>query len=205
MSAADYLNPLAWYAVAEYQYPLGETYPVVRVPVAGPEPFNTLAIVRGYVSMSVFGVADGKVRRWRLGGWTPFQLIGHDPRVEPPYEHSTTAVIQMIQSSSDTSFVEGVDAIDGLFDREGRWIVVAEVSEGWDTVVAAAHAYYSSWILCYEPPPPPLPRKQTDHRFRKFSPELGRAMIEAFPDTGRKRISGRKDGNERHRPVPDLF
>jgi hypothetical protein len=205
MSNGDYFNPWAWYAVLEYQYPLSETYPVVRVPVAGPEPFNTLVIVRGNLSLQPWSWADGKLHHYRFGEATPFRLIGHDPRVEAPYEHSTTAVIQGIQTSDDTSFATGVDGIGGSFDSEGRWIVTGEVTAGWDNVLAGTHAYVSSWVLCYEPPPPPPPKKRTDGRFRRFSPELGRARVEVLRGSGDRRIGGRGDGNERHRPVPDLF
>jgi hypothetical protein len=153
-------SPWEVYAVLPYQFPLFEQQPVVRIPVAGPDPFNTVVVVRGFVPTQEFGVSDNVLHRYRHAVMTNFQLVGFDPRVPPPFKHSTTAAIQMMQADDDTAFVVAVDqVVDGLFDDHGNWILVFDVAGLWDHVYAASGAYFSSWILCYEPPPNPnLPR-----------------------------------------------
>jgi len=132
-------------------------YPAVRVPVAGPEPFNTLVVVHGTVSGVTAGASDN-VRRWRIQVGTPFLLAGFDPRVNPAFQHSTTAAIHTILATDDTWFVVAVDRVEGFF-HEGRWWIAAEWAVGVDEDVSAlVGAHYSSWVLCYEPPlehPPP--------------------------------------------------
>src|SRR4029453_4933915 len=77
---------------ADYEVPTGEAVPVLRIPVVGPDPYNTLVIVRGLnMTPHRWVPADGKVRRLRFAFPTPFRLIGHDPRIAPKYEHSTAA------------------------------------------------------------------------------------------------------------------
>lgn len=146
-------NPLELYAIAEYQYPLVDEQPVVRIPIVGPEPFNTLVVVRGQVGITNWRYADGKLQRRKISVGTNFHLVGFDPRVPALAKHSTSAAIQMLQSSDDTSFVSAIDAVDdGFFDEVGRWTVVVRVADLWDNTVSASMAYISSWVLCYEPP-----------------------------------------------------
>ena len=76
-----FLNPMANHPYLPYPYPLFETQPIVRIPVAGPRPFNTVVVVRARVGLTHFGVAYEKRRRYRWAVGTPFQLIGFDPRV----------------------------------------------------------------------------------------------------------------------------
>lgn len=141
----------------------------MRIPVAGPEPFNSLVVVHGTVATVGFSLTNmpGAVRRWRIQFGTPFLLAGYDPRVTPDFQHSTTAVINamaaldetMQAGDEETWFVIAVDRVDGFF-HEGRWWIAAEWAFGIDEDVPIAifGAHYSSWVLCYEPPlehPPP--------------------------------------------------
>ena len=145
-------SPWEVYAAVPYHYPLIETFPIVRIPVAGPDPFNTLAVVRGVFAMSEYTVSDGHVGRPTYIYPTPFQLVGHDPRVMPAFQHSTTGSLQMIQTTNDSSFVEAVDGITGTFDKAGTWTIKVTIADAWNDVFAGAQGYYSSWVLCYEPP-----------------------------------------------------
>ena len=155
-----------WYAVAPDQWPLAEVLPVVRIPIAGPEPFNTLVVVRSQVSViDQTRPADGQTHRARLTYGTAFSLVGFYPRIRPPVDHSTAVSLQMFQSSDDTTFICAVDTVSGAFDENGRWTVTVDVASEFDGVLAAATAYVSSWVLCYEPPvdlsrTPGKPRQQ---------------------------------------------
>lgn len=142
-----------WYDKAPYQFPLAEIFPVVRIPVAGPEPFNTLAVVRCQVTaIGRTHVSDGQTRRYRLSYGTAFTLAGFDPRIKPASQHSSAVTLQMIQASDDTTFIVAVDTVDGAFDENGRWTVTVDVADEFDGVIAFAHGVVSSWVLCHEPP-----------------------------------------------------
>jgi hypothetical protein len=129
--------------------PLVDTYPVVRIPVAGPDPFNTLVVVRCRVTQSVTNPSDGHFRHLGIGFETPFVLAGYEHGA--PYKHSTTGVLQNVQLSDDTSFLTSFDAIlDARFDETGRWIVTADVAGAVDHEDAVTGIYISSWVLCSE-------------------------------------------------------
>jgi hypothetical protein len=145
-------------------------YPVVRVSVAGPEPFNTLVVVRCRVTQESALPSDGHLRHARVGFETPFVLWGYDPRVDTPFQHSTTAVLQNLQLSDDTSFLASIDSLDGYFDETGRWIITADFAGAVDGEASVVGVYISSWVLCYEPPPETPPAMApNDPRFRRLS------------------------------------
>jgi hypothetical protein len=155
-----------WYAVLPYQWPLAEVLPVVRIPVAGPEPFNTLVVVRAQVGViDQTRPSDGQTHHARLALGTAFSLVGFDPRIQPAFDYSAAVSLQMLQSSGRTTFICAVDTVSGAFDENGRWTVTVDVASEFDGVLAAASAYVSSWVLCYEPPvdlprTPGKPRQQ---------------------------------------------
>jgi hypothetical protein len=135
--------------------------PMLRIPVAGPEPFNTLVVVRGGALWTTRAPwpSDGDTYRWIATAKTPFILQGFDQRVDPVFDHSTTVVWQFLNVADDTTFLIAEDAvIEGRFDEEGRWevstLVAASAGEG-----MRGQAFVSSWVLCYEPRPPERPAK----------------------------------------------
>src|SRR5689334_4041309 len=93
-------------------YPLIEQFPVVRIPIAGPEPYNTLAVVRARLG-SQTSAANGKIYREKVTFATSFTLIGHDPRIKPAFEHSTMADIWLIAQDDDARFLYAVDTVTG--------------------------------------------------------------------------------------------
>jgi len=151
---------------------------LVRMPVVGPEPFNTLVAVHE----SGLGPGTGTGVTWTLmdygGGWTDVQLvfktafvlIGYDPRNATPFMHSTTVTMQHVELGDDAAFQADLNSVVAEFDQDGRWTVTAdsvcEVPSGNHITVVP---YVSSWVLCYEPPPQ-RPPWQDDPRFRKFVP-----------------------------------
>ncbi len=159
MANGDVPTPLEAYAALPYQFPLVETFPVLRIPVIGPAPYNTLVVVRGRGPLTQYRWAGDDLNRFDYIAGTGFKLIGFDPRVPPPFEHSTTGTINMIQTTDDSAFVCAIDDVTGFFDAQGNWAMAVKAADQWDQVFAGATANFSSWILCYEPPPSPdLPR-----------------------------------------------
>lgn len=138
------------YTAQLYHFPRFAGQKVVKIPIAGPRPFNTLVIVRGYAISSNPG-ADDILKHGIFGVRTAFDLAGHDPDREPHprFSHSTIAAQQMIQGHRYTSFVVGIDAVDGFFDRHGTWVVALDVGSQWRRTASSA-CYYSSWVLCNE-------------------------------------------------------
>ena len=67
----DMINPAFfaqfWYDELDYHFPLNDLQPVVRIPVAGPAPFNTLAVIRtiapGSIAMPL-GISGGTPLRY---------------------------------------------------------------------------------------------------------------------------------------------
>jgi hypothetical protein len=156
--------------------------PVIRIPVAGPKPFNTLVVVRETIS---YGPgpwpSDGNVYRSPSIFETSFSLIGYDPRVDVPFTHSTTVVMYWVQLSDDTSFLVAYDAATAAFDDRGCWIVTTDDALASDGEYYLSMAAVSSWVLCYEPPPPPSPWDEGDDRFRRVPTELAHRATSAFP------------------------
>ena len=137
-----------------YQTPLAEgAQKPVRIPVAGPAPFNSLVVVRGRVFTTIGEVTDDVLYRKTVIVGTNFALAQYDQRDEHPYQHSTSVALNIIQGTEEISFVTAVDAVvDGFFDDVGRWTLVfdvgAQANDGW----FQSSAYISSWVLCNEPP-----------------------------------------------------
>lgn len=158
-------TPAQSYPLLPYRFPLIENFqPLVKIPVVGPEPFNTLVVVRGRVFTVEYGWADDVLHGHQFAVGTNFKLETFDRNVPPPFRHSTTAVLNMIQQNEDETFVTAVNEVDGFFNDAGYWIIVARVASQWDQVFASSTAYLSSWVLCYEKrpeqpePPPKVPR-----------------------------------------------
>jgi hypothetical protein len=168
---------------------------VTRIPVRGPAPFNVLVCI----SMTVVhpsdpdGVIvqnDGNLVRFGGTVATPFILAGADPRVAPPFQHSTTLALAQIGPAPNNDFVYAVDSLtDAGFDKiTHAWTVSwsaalaatgslpAELCVQWTTVTdangntqqecIAAELPFAlqvmSYVLCYEPPLPNPPPPPPD-------------------------------------------
>jgi hypothetical protein len=129
-------------------------FPVVRIPVSGPEPFNTLVIVRVEIGSELTGAG---LHRFPLTVPTRFKLIGYDPRAEPVYEYSTCGSLYWIGlDDSENEFLVALDEISGSFDDDGTWRLDVW---GAHSVGSGGKLIYGftavSWVLCYEPPVDP--------------------------------------------------
>jgi hypothetical protein len=210
-------NPMDYYPLLPYPYPLFESFPVVRIPVAGPEPFNTLVCVRGRVPTTHFRVSDGKLESSTFLVGTGFTLAGNtDQRLIPVFQHSTTGSLQHMQSSDDTAFVHAVDAVVGAeFIFTGAawvWTLTWRCSIMADEVFSTAFGYFSSWVLCYEPPVDPhYPHAGARPYLTPFAPGALRTAVEvsskpARPGPGRSTVAdtglfradglGERDGSD---------
>jgi hypothetical protein len=144
-----------YYAGKWGHFPLTESDPIVRIPVAGPEPFNTLAVVRGFLPMGIWGQPgppDGRLYRETFSVRTSFKLAGHSRGAIPAARHSTAAALRYLFLGTDTSFTAALDKLDGRFDEDGWWLL--DVGTG----LLSDHAngqwlfHFSSFVLCNEPP-----------------------------------------------------
>lgn len=167
-------TPFEAYNELPYQFPLVDQQPVVRIPIAGPAPFNTLAVVRTrFDVITRFGIADGILRTARRTVPTALVLTGYDPeRADQQHvEHSTTASLKMIEISAEisdpfsdgnTDFTYRIDDIvaDSSLDEQGRWWITVDIADSEKEVYSAAQGELTSWVLCVEhrnpsaPPPP---------------------------------------------------
>lgn len=178
MSAVDILG---WYASLPYPPPIGESLPVVRIPITGPAPCNTLVVVRSAISVTPLENSTGQIQRYRFTGSTPFQLIGHDPRTKPVLGgHSTTAALQVVQLENDTTFLYAVDSVSGEFSDDGTWQVTFDVASSVDHELGQAAAYVSSWVACWEKPvdeSQPSAGVGQQGRLRRADPEMHLARM----------------------------
>lgn len=154
-----YPTPQQAYEQLPYRFPLVDAQPVVRIPVAGPAPFDTVAVVRTVVGLTTYGWAGGEVERQRLTLPTP--LLAPGAVGGPAPVHSSSATLRMMQISAEqdfvtnddnTDFVLAVDSIDPVsgFDEHGRWHVTVEAAASVWQVFAGATAEVSSWVLFRE-------------------------------------------------------
>ena len=144
---------------------------VVRIPIAGPERFNTLVAVHESGLASGIGVETENFP----GGWsrvtarfeTNFALVNfRPPPHKTPFRHSTTAVIQMLNLSDDCTFHASIESVSAEFDLKGNWVVdmeaLSDVPAGKRIEITG---YVSSWVLCKEPRD-----ENEDERFHEFFP-----------------------------------
>ena len=135
-----------------------ESHSVIRVRIIGPEPFNTLVIVRGFAPLALPHDDIGNHVRESFSVRSNFLLHGYDQRVEPICKHSTAAALSHMWLANHFAFTYGVDDVTGCFDENGRWLI------NLSTAVFAARpgifepgnalwgwVHFSSWIMCWEP------------------------------------------------------
>jgi hypothetical protein len=127
---------------------------VVRVPIAGPSPFNTLVIVSETNSESIPRMPpDGRLHTGALTVGTQFVLAGPPGQRTRPSQvpHSTAVTLRRVSQSDDTTFTYAVDAVSGRFDTSGRWWLDMTTAILVDGERAEPRVSYCSWVLCTEP------------------------------------------------------
>ncbi|WP_396928740.1 hypothetical protein [Mycolicibacterium sp.] len=152
------------YEILPYHFPMVDPQPVLRIPVKGPAPFNTLAVVRTQVPVTNYRVSDGVLQRRTFT--IPTKLVHKDfdptePDTVFDVVHSSTATLHMMEITDEvgfptddgnTKFQLAVDSIhsDSKFDETGRWCVTIDVADQLTDVFSAALAEISSWVLIRE-------------------------------------------------------
>jgi hypothetical protein len=144
---------------------------VVRIPIAGPQPFNTLVAVHE----SGFATGIGHETKNYPGGWsrvtaqfeTNFALVDfRPPPHRTPFHHSTTAAIQLLHLSDDCTFHASIESVTAAFNPKGTWVVDLEaVTDIPGGNFIEMTGYISSWVLCNEPRD-----DEEDARFHDFFP-----------------------------------
>jgi hypothetical protein len=137
-------------------FPLTESNQIVRIPISGPAPFNTLAVVRGFfLDQGLYWRDDwsnGRFHRQSFSVRTPFKLADFVSGQTPDFKHSTAAALRYQYFQPDTTFTYAVDTIDAHFSDGGEWQLDVGTSFLVDNAWAAAQFHFSSFVLCYEPP-----------------------------------------------------
>ncbi|WEK12788.1 MAG: hypothetical protein P0Y48_09950 [Candidatus Microbacterium phytovorans] len=158
----------------------GPAPPVIRIPIAGPDPFNTLAIVRGRSFISHGPISDGKLDRGvRRLIPTHLTIPGFDPErpVSEQVRHSSVASIVTISSGGQrnpendagSDFIIAVDALDPdpTIDRNGRYYLTAVTASSHDQTSSGDFLEMTSWVAYYDPamtlPPEPIEIRRLDH------------------------------------------
>lgn len=163
----------------------GPSQPIVRIPVAGPEPFNTLAIVRGRAMIGSGGISDDTMHRLRSVAMTHLVIPGFDPArpVLDQVRHSTSASIlamsswvqRGIENDDGSSFVIAIDDIDEVAvidEQSGRFGVAIDTANSHDQTSSSDFLEMTSWVLYADPATRPLdarrrfPKRLDQHRPR---------------------------------------
>nr|HET6903912.1 hypothetical protein [Ktedonobacteraceae bacterium] len=84
---------------------------VTRIPITGPEPYNTLVCVSVESEIGPQDVRVGKLSRYCTRVPTPFRLMGFDQRLRPIFDHSTTVWINSVGPFEDSRWLLAVDSI----------------------------------------------------------------------------------------------
>jgi hypothetical protein len=148
---------------------------VVRIPVAGPTPLNTLASFTLPVGNIGYRRENDPelVGRARTAYITGFTINGYDPG-RPENQglmHSCTATLTGAQTFDNAAFLAAVDAV-GLADPQGgspveikgwevdeqgrfKLMVYEAVALDEDQATFLVNMLLRCWVLCHEPTPPP--------------------------------------------------
>lgn len=161
-----------WYDQLDYKFPLNDFQPVVRIPVSGPAPFNTLAVMRT-IAPGTLEYATGDLRRDTFSVLTPLFLRGYDPLrpEQQQVQHSSTAFLRMMQICEhdaphigdwNTEFTIALDRVhsESRISPQGQWIMTFDAATQVAGRLASWQFQISSWVLFWEPPQndsPPAP------------------------------------------------
>lgn len=162
------LTPMQAYEDAHYQYPWIELHEPIRIPIAGPAPYNTLAVLQTQVDLTKYwDYGEQGVYRETLLTPTALRINGYDPHTAPPVQQCSAGAIHMMQiKSGDDPFPEGnvhfIMAIDQilpetLVDAQGNVMLSVDVASYAPGAKAVAKAEVTTWVLFYESEPPTPP------------------------------------------------
>jgi hypothetical protein len=168
-ATSDAPTPLEQLGRLDYQDTFAQPVPVVRVPILGPPPFNTLArVVTICGGNSALPEPAGHLRHQTVLWPTELVVRGYDP-ARPEFQHvrhSSTGFVRTMEIENDSRFTIALNEIltESSFDTSlsqlGRWVITYKI--GFEFSV---HAFIGfeivSWVLFHEdrdaPPRPPDP------------------------------------------------
>ncbi|GAT01222.1 hypothetical protein [Mycolicibacterium fortuitum] len=136
---------------------------VIRIPIAGPQPYNTLAYIRfapTNIANEVRPVVPGHLAHVTKISPSPLVISGYnpnDPR-QQHVEHSSTAVLTSLFASDDGSFTAAADFIEptAKIDETGRVVYTWQWAARFDEDLLSFVACITSWVLLYEPRRTPM-------------------------------------------------
>lgn len=143
---------------------------VTRIPIAGPQPYNTLVCVATQSFTGFRVVSTDTLSRFSVALGTQFRLAGFDQRVAPKFDHSTTAVTAATGPAERGTFQFAVDSVTGAgFDSTGTYFVAVDVAVQPSQIppdlcsplgfcLVEWMVAVCSFVLVYEPPVPQLPQ-----------------------------------------------
>ena len=160
-------NPLDfwqyYYDSLAYHFPLTDPQPVLRIPITGPAPYNTLAVLRTIAPLGPTQWATGDLRRTTFDIKTDLNLMGYRPDrpEQQTVHHSSSATIRMMQIAEgdgphlgdwNTTWVYAVDRVhpESKIDEDGNWIVTVDSASAIDGRLAVGSCEISSWVMFWE-------------------------------------------------------
>ena len=142
---------------------------IIRIPIAGPKPCNTLAFIRCNGGGGDVGITVDEVIRYKSKFTSKFKIDGFQQSQYQWYldntQISATAFIHFVTLSTDTSFIFAVDSVLPSLDLDGTIGFECDVAQYLDgpglfesTPEATFSFSISAYIMLYEPraemPPP---------------------------------------------------
>jgi hypothetical protein len=133
------------------------TRSVVRIPVAGPAPNNTLVFVRGRLSGGTTTSGSGGLLHGTGYGLSAYQIDGFEQAHAADYlantRWSVTGFLDFISSEDDQSFTAAIDTIQGHLSNDGAFYVTFDVA----SQISGPDLYFGfsfcAYLLVQEPQP----------------------------------------------------
>jgi hypothetical protein len=142
---------------------------IIRTPVAGPKPCNTLAFIRCNGVGGVIETPIGDFIRYKVRFPTMFRIDGFTQANHEWYRRNTlvsaTAFIRILNITTDIEFGFAIDSIVSDINADGRLVFELQLAQQLDgpglfeKEADSAFTYtVSAYVLLFEPrvePPPP--------------------------------------------------
>lgn len=139
---------------------------MIRTPVTGPDPANTLVHLEGKArAFDEHGASYGEWRHDDVEFRTEFRIDGYQQQIHDWYEENTqvsaTAMLRMLNTETDLIFTFAVDALQPFLDLDGTLGFTINFREYIDDdawfpesgLMTQMGVSVSAYVLCYEPRP----------------------------------------------------
>jgi hypothetical protein len=169
------------------------TLSVVRVPVAGPAPNNTLVFVRGRLSGGAEASGpSGSIVRTNGYGLSAYQIDGFEQARAADYLANTrwsiAGFLVFISSEDDQSFTSAIDSIQGHLSSDGVFYVTFDIASQISGNELDFDISFCAYILVQEPqpdftrPPRRVPNITDRLKLEKWSSIRNRDLIRAISE-----------------------